>query len=84
MRAQPWFRSGTVGWILLGAGVLAWDLTAPETLSEAFRRAHQHPASKVVVIAAWGTLTLHLFNKIPERADPLHMILVARQQLATR
>jgi hypothetical protein len=81
MKPLPWFRSGTFGWILLGAGVLAWDIAAPETLSDAFRRAHQHPASKYIVVAAWGTLTLHLFNKIPKRADPLHMITVAKKHV---
>lgn len=75
---SPWFRNGTLGWMLIGTGVLVWDLVAPETLSDAFRRAHQHPASKVAVISAWAMLTLHLFNKLPSRVDPLHGVTIVR------
>ena len=64
-------NSGTTGWIALAAGVVVWDLTAGETLTGAFRRSHDSPVSRVVVMAAWGVLTGHLFSIIPARLDPL-------------
>ncbi len=76
--ASPWFRTGTFGWVLLAAGVLVWDLVAPETLTDAFYRAHQHPASKIAVTGVWTMLTLHLFNKLPRRADPLHAVTIVK------
>lgn len=78
----PWFRTGALGWVLIGAGVLVWDLVAPETLSAAFQRAHEHRASKVAVITAWGMLTLHLFRKLPAPVDPLHGVTIMRQHLS--
>ena len=77
----PWFRTGTLGWVIIGTGVLVWDLIAPETLSAAFQRAHQHRASKVAVVTAWSILTLHLFRKLPAPVDPLHGLEVLRQHL---
>ncbi len=73
-----WFRSGALGWVLIGAGVLVWDLSGPETLSEAFDRSQDHQLSKALVIAGWTVLTLHLFNRLPPRIDPLHLIGMAR------
>ena len=74
-------NSGTTGWIALAVGVVVWDLTAGETLTGAFRRSHDSPVSRVVVMAAWGVLTGHLFSIIPARLDPLdfsHYTVIAR------
>ncbi len=77
----PWYRSARTGWLLVGLGVLAWDLACPkgETLSEGFRRAHSHPVGAAVVTASWALLTLHLYSKMPKKADPLHLVTVARE-----
>ena len=63
-------NSGTTGWAALAVGVVAWDLLADETLTGAFRRAHDSPVSRVIVMAAWGILTGHLFSVLPVRVDP--------------
>jgi hypothetical protein len=80
-RPTPWFRSGTLGWALVAAGVLAWDLAAPETLSEAFHRVNSRPAGRVMVAGVWVVLTLHLFGKLPKPVDPLHAVAMARTHL---
>lgn len=70
---KPFHRSGNLGWVMIAAGVAAWDFLAEETLSDAFRRARSHPASAVAVGACWGILTAHLFGLIPPQADPIHV-----------
>lgn len=72
----PWFRRGSAAWMLLAAGIVAWDLTADDeqTLSEAFRRCKDSPAARAAVAASWAVLTAHLFGVMPRRADPLHAV----------
>jgi hypothetical protein len=67
---KPWFKGGGGGWFVIGTLALAWDLAAPETLSAAFQRARGNRASGAVVVVAWALLTAHLFQLLPERADP--------------
>jgi hypothetical protein len=59
-------------WIVLGAGVLLYDLVAPEgqTLSEgADRYMDRHPwYTRAVGVALVG----HVCNMIPGRWDPVH------------
>jgi hypothetical protein len=78
-----WFRRGPAGWVLLAAGVLAWDLAAADgqTLSESFRRGQDIPAARFAAAVAWLVLTAHLFGLIPQRADPLHAVYVIRDAL---
>ena len=78
--ALPWFRRGSAAWLVLAAAIVAWDLAAADeqTLSETFRRCEDAPAARAVVVAAWAVLTAHLFGVMPRRADPLHVITVAR------
>ncbi len=64
-------RDGSAGWVLLVLGVVVWDVCAPATLSDAFRRARQSPVSAVIVGASWAFLTLHLWGVLPSQADPL-------------
>jgi hypothetical protein len=66
---KPWLQGGA-GWLVIGVLVLAWDVAAPETLSAAFQRARSNPVSGAVVAVAWALLTGHLFDVLPERADP--------------
>jgi len=68
---SPESRCGTVGWIGLTAGIIAWDILAPETLSHAYDRYLDDPVKKVVAIGAVAITGLHLLNKIPEQVDPL-------------
>jgi hypothetical protein len=77
----PWFRKGKYGWLLVVLIILVWDLAAAEeqTLSESFRRGWRHnPVAMVAIAAAWGMLTAHLYEALPQKADPLHLIYVVR------
>lgn len=60
-------HKGALGWALITAVVVAWDVAGPETLSAAFLRHRTHP----LTLIAWGGLTAHLFGIIPRRYDPL-------------
>lgn len=79
-RLIPWHRHGLTGWGLLALGVLAWDLAAADEqmLSQTFRRCKTSPAQTAAVAATWALVTAHLWGVLPKRADPLHMIHVAR------
>lgn len=68
---MPIHKRGSSAWLALVAGVLAWDALAPETMSAAFRSARSTPARRIMVDMAWVTLTAHLYDVLPERADPL-------------
>lgn len=57
------------GWALLATLVVAWDVLAPETLSDGFARAHPN-----VKFVASAIVLGHLFDIIPEWADPIHGI----------
>lgn len=69
----PWHKTGWPGWAVLAVGVLAWDLLAPESMSHAFRRTRQHPASFVAAAVTWTYLTAHLFEIIPRDYDVLDL-----------
>jgi hypothetical protein len=63
-------------WIVLGAGVLLYDLVAPEgqTLSEgADRYMDHHPLYTRVVGVA---LVAHVCNMLDDRWDPVHGLFV--------
>jgi hypothetical protein len=55
-------KAGTYGWALLGIGVLAWDILAPETLSSAADRALEHPVGKYVALGATALVGAHVVN----------------------
>lgn len=63
-------------WVVLAAFIGAYDLylirSGSPTLSEAFHRAVRHPVKRWPTVAAWSTVSLHLFGILPERWDPLH------------
>lgn len=82
---RPFHQSGGAGWVLLAGLVVTWDATAPETMSAAFRRACSTPGGKAVVVAGWTVLTAHLLSVLPERADPLMLLVkVARSYRTAR
>lgn len=62
---------GGAGWVAIAALVVIWDMIAPETLSSAFHRATSGRVGATAVVVTWGVLTAHLFQVLPERADPL-------------
>lgn len=66
--------SGNVGWLVMFCYIVAWDIYAPETLSDAFYNAFQHPLHKWWVIAVWAVITLHLFKLIPKKYDLIHIV----------
>jgi hypothetical protein len=68
-------HSGTVGWGLLAAGVAVWDLTAPESLTAAFKRGTANEKSRPYVVGALGVTALHLMGAIPRAIDPFYMVL---------
>lgn len=74
-------REGDKAWVGLAAYVVAYDawamVTGRETLSSAFARAVAHPKARWVTIAAWATLTGHLFQLIPQKWDPLRRMALA-------
>lgn len=67
---------GAVGWAILAAYVLTWDMApGTETLSHAYassdkRYKHGHP----LAIALWAMLTVHLLRILPDRADPIRRL----------
>lgn len=62
---HPPSRAANVGFALLAAGVVAWEVLAPETLSSGFDRYLDHPIGKYVAIGGVALLGAHLLN-LPE------------------
>jgi hypothetical protein len=66
------FCTAETAWIVLLAGVTAWELLAPtgHLLSEGVDRAiERHP---VITRAAIAVTALHLMNLLPSQVDPFH------------
>ena len=82
--ASPWFKGGGAGWLAIGVLVVTWDLIAPETLSQAFRRARSGRIGSAVVVVVWASLTGHLFHVIPDRADPFVALCVSGRKAIKR
>ena len=66
--------NGNVGWLIMLVYIIAWDILAPETLSDAFYKAFQHPFHKWWLIVVWVVITLHLFKLVPKRYDLIHIV----------
>lgn len=66
----PNYRAATVGWGILAAGVFAWDMLAPTTLSEGVDHALER--NKPLTIGAVAIVATHLLNFLPETVDPIH------------
>ncbi len=65
---------GTYGWAALAAGVAAFDILSPETLSHAVDRALERPVGRYFALGAIAVTAAHLVNVLPEKADPYHYI----------
>lgn len=64
-------RMGTVGWGLLAAGVVAWDIYASETLTHAARRGLADRRARPIIMGAVALTSLHLLDRMPTNAvDP--------------
>lgn len=61
---------GTMGWAMIGAFVIAWDIMAPETLSGAVDRALDHPIGRIAAIGGVAVTGAHLLNLLPDQYDP--------------
>jgi hypothetical protein len=76
---RSWLRSAGTGWGLVALGILLWDLTQEDQLTDAWKRAHRRgPVSAIVLGTTWAIITAHLYGLLPARFDPLHMIYVGR------
>jgi len=75
---------GHAGWLLLAAGVYAWDRYAPETFTDAFQRGMRNPHSRPLVIGVWGLLTIHLHGLVPRKYDPFHILFHSHTQRGKR
>jgi hypothetical protein len=58
------------GWLALAAFIVAWDVACEDQLSHGFRR-----APKPVTIAICTVVVAHLYEVLPKRYDPIHLLL---------
>lgn len=65
-------RPADRAWLVLGGGVLAWDVTCPrgETLSEGMSRYHR--ACPWLTRLVVGYVAAHLLDWLPDRFGLLH------------
>ena len=76
MTKNPESRSADIGWTLLVGGIIAWDVFAPETLSDGADRYLEHPVGKYLTLGAVAIVASHLLN-IPDHyeiPDPLNSV----------
>ncbi len=62
MNSEKESHAGTIAWAVVGTFVVAWDLTAPESMSQAVDRALEHPVGKYAAIGAVALTGAHLLN----------------------
>ena len=71
-------RLGTYLWAGLAGYVITTDVYAAasgrETLTSAFAKGIHHPLHRPWVVVLWAYITIHLFNLLPQRWDPLYHI----------
>jgi len=73
----------TAGWIGLTAGVIAFDVLAPQTLSTAFDRYLEHPTRKWLAIGSVALVGSHLLN-LPDHFDIPDPITIVADKVANR
>lgn len=67
-------KRGLIGWVAIAAFVAAWDRYAEDSLSACFGRGVHHPIKRPLVIAGWAVTSAHLFQFLPARVDPFHLL----------
>ena len=73
---------GSIGWGLIGLGVLAWDFTMDESLTHAFERARTHPVGRYIALGGLAVTAAHLLDQIPHQYDPFYAILNLKNEQA--
>lgn len=71
---RPESRAGNWGWAGLVAGVIAWDVLAPETLSNAVDRYMEKPLGRLACLGVVALTGAHLLNIMPEEYDVVNKI----------
>ena len=55
-------HAGDLGWGMLAAGVIAWDVFAPETLSSAADRYLERPLGRIATLGVVAVVAAHVAN----------------------
>lgn len=74
---------GEIGWAAIVGVVVVWDLTVEDSLTATFHRGLTSKQKRKITVI-WTILTLHLFQKLPKRCDPLHLLLGGARQIVPR
>jgi hypothetical protein len=63
-------RPGLFGWLIIAVFAAIWDYFCDDSLSAAFYRTSRSKVGRPIVVTTWAITTLHLFKKLPPKADP--------------
>lgn len=63
-------RTGTLGWVGVGAAVLAAEIICEESLTHAFRRGLDSNRYRPFLLGGMAITALHLCDKLPTACDP--------------
>ena len=66
-------KLGTLGWMGVGASVLAAELLFEESLTHAFKRGLDNPRTKYLVLGGMAVTNLHLLGLMPRPIDPFYL-----------
>lgn len=67
-------RLGTIGWLAVGATVLAAEVCLEESLTHAFGRGLDSSRYRPLVLGAMAVTNLHLLRLLPHNLDPIYAI----------
>lgn len=68
-------KTGKYAWLAIGIFTAAYDLLGNDTLTAAFKRGAENPATRPYVYGALGVTALHLCGLIPRQVDPFYMLI---------
>ena len=63
-------RTGTLGWVGVGAAVLAAEIICEESLTHAFRRGLDSNRYRPFLLGGMAITSLHLLDLLPSSVDP--------------
>lgn len=66
-------KLGTLGWMGVGAAVLAAEVLLEESLTHAFKRGLDNPRTRAVVLGGLAVTNLHLLGLMPRHIDPFYV-----------